>query len=1035
MKKKSDTDWNLEVLIKTKNFSLVIFFIFVILISIFLTLKIPIEVMPKENVEPFLFVKLGLSETNTPSLIESQYGIKLEGSLKTLPAITSYNTTISDGSLTAMVYFKPGTDMDLSVLNIEEAISELAATSGLRFSSKYISKFNPDTVSIVKLSFNSKNPKKFRNWLIETLRPNLENISGIAKIDIIGSGASRFEYILPRESLEKYKINPFELASKLAVKNQRDSIGIIDNPSSGRLSLNSKLVEKRLTIIEKLNLSKHGNVTLQQLGNKNKIDSSNEGFDHLNGRQAVFIEVFNKDGADLFKLKKDLNERIKKTSEEYSELQISYSTIHDQTTVLKDSMDNVFHELYGSIIITCLVVFYFLRKFKTTLVLAIGIPLTILISTAILFTMGKTLNILTLSGLILSIGLTVDHEILIAKLIEDLKTKGFSSIEAASRAAQEVVFPLLISTLTAIIIFLPALFVEAGDSFTDLLKIFQIPVFTSLVASFFVSVLFIPVFYILIYRNEDIKINLIKLNSNQNEEKVNKGLYNFFTTIKKNKSLTLFTFLFVVLGSIYFIKDIEETDLESPRDQFIAINFTASSDINDQVKRTAFDDYENFFLENKNKFKIKNITASFSKNSLRNEIILYPLSDNTTDSEWLTLESAIKEDLLLHQKYPGINVFVGNESFNFKYEQKHGVYLQGTRYSFLKDIMDSLIAKIYKIDGILKIKTFDEERSGNEFYFYINSELLTKYKLSLNDILGEFRSQNLQLDSDEVDYQNETYSMRVKIIPTKKISNIEDLNNIFIKTPNGEIVPINSLGSFKMLPAQGSIKRKYGVVDSGFNIYPTNPENLYAIKSKVNKILNEEKFPMGYGLKKDSSTKKFEEMKQKSQFIIGLSILLIYLILASLFESLFIPISILITTPIAIIFGILGLKLLGFNLDPMARLGLLILVGSAVSNAVILIDIILNLKERGYTHDDSIVVGCSLRTSAVLMSTLASILGILPVAIGSQKIMGIPYSTLGICTISGLLFSALLTLIIVPIFYDFSCKLEDWFKEILYSKN
>ena len=397
MKKKPEAGWNLEVLIKTKNFSLVIFFIFVTLISIFLTLKIPIEVMPKENIEPFLFIKLGLLETNSPSIIESQYGIKLEGALKTLPSITSYNTTISDASLTAMVYFKPGTDMDLSILNIEEAINELSSVSGLRFATKFISKFNPDTVSIIKLSFNSKSPKKFKTWLVDTLRPGLENINGIAKIEVIGSGSSRFEFVLPKESLEKYKINPFELASKLAVKNQRDSIGIMENPTSGRLSLNSKFIEKRLNIIEKLNLSRYGNVTLQQLGNKKKIESSTEGFDHLNGRQAVFIEVFNKDGADLFKLKKDLNERIQKISEESSELQISYSTIHDQTTVLKDSMDNVFHELYGSIIITCLVVFYFLRKLKTTLILAVGIPLTILISTAFLFTMGKTLNILTLS--------------------------------------------------------------------------------------------------------------------------------------------------------------------------------------------------------------------------------------------------------------------------------------------------------------------------------------------------------------------------------------------------------------------------------------------------------------------------------------------------------------------------------------------------------------------------------------------------------------------------------------------------------------
>lgn len=239
------------------------------------------------------------------------------------------------------------------------------------------------------------------------------------------------------------------------------------------------------------------------------------------------------------------------------------------------------------------------------------------------------------------------------------------------------------------------------------------------------------------------------------------------------------------------------------------------------------------------------------------------------------------------------------------------------------------------------------------------------------------------------------------------------------------------LGNFIMLPTIKNITRQDGTANNKLLLYfheSLNDSDLRMTKLAVKDTIQNFDFPSGYGPPKNESDIRIEEMQQKGDFIIYFSVLLIYLTLASIFESFLIPLAILFTIPLAILFGIAGLLVFGMDLDVMARLSLIILVGSAVNGSIILIDLIQELRRKGYRREEALIQSCVRRFGAVIMSAAIQVLGILPVAMGKAKLMGIPYASLGVSMISGITFSTIMTLILLPLIYELMDRVENRLK-------
>jgi HAE1 family hydrophobic/amphiphilic exporter-1 len=262
---------------------------------------------------------------------------------------------------------------------------------------------------------------------------------------------------------------------------------------------------------------------------------------------------------------------------------------------------------------------------------------------------------------------------------------------------------------------------------------------------------------------------------------------------------------------------------------------------------------------------------------------------------------------------------------------------------------------------------------------------------------------------------------------------LEGLKAMKILISQSHEINLMDLGRLVPTTFTRSVNRNEGVATGKLHVYysDTLDEGSYQnAQQMVYQNFRNLNLPMGYGPPHSDTDARIEEMAKKSQFVIILSGLLIYLLLGGMFESVLLPFAILFTVPLALLFGVAGLKLLGMDLDVMARLSLIILVGTSVNGAIILIDLINKLREQGLRRDDAIVIGCARRVKAVIMTMSIQIIGVLPVALGKAKIMGIPYSSLGISIISGTLMSTLVTLIVLPMIYEFLDESEKRIKAV-----
>ena len=343
---------------------------------------------------------------------------------------------------------------------------------------------------------------------------------------------------------------------------------------------------------------------------------------------------------------------------------------------------------------------------------------------------------------------------------------------------------------------------------------------------------------------------------------------------------------------------------------------------------------------------------------------------------------------------------------------------------------------ISKLDGVAKIAGLTEAKGKESFVIQPNKRLLHQYKLSTDKLASQVNAAFLNFSPGEL-IKNETwFETTVRVIPEfERLQwNMIDFLNLPMNLDAKNVVPLKNVGSIEKRKVENKLSRKDGLASMPLYIFfedDLKRKEIRKLKRSIKKMVKNFDFQEGYGIKTNDYQKKIEAAERRTNFVIILAIFFIYLVLASLFESVLIPFSIMLTVPVAILFGMMGLYLLDYLLDPMARMGLIVLVGIIVNNAIMLVDVIRRNREQGFKNFEAITLGCSSRLKAIAMTTCTTVFGLLPVALSNTKVLGIPFASLGVCIISGMTFSTIVTFGLVPISYTFFDSLEMKLKNII----
>ncbi len=1016
-------------LIRQKAFSLMLLLVVVLTISIISYSKIPVEVMPKESVSPFLYVKVNAPVTAEVSYIETNLTIPLEKTLRTVSNIKEIKTTTSMQDCSFFVSFKPGTEMDTAHFQVTEALQDFGATrEDIKTQDMSVYKFNPDAAPLMVFALTLP-PKSNANELSNQLKRVFLQLPGIAKIQIRGIQNSQIEMQLTKEMLDAHQVKSGELTDIFNATFDQSSLGSTNLRSAlYKTPVRTKITDNKWSSLLNKNIKKGSETRLRHISKHQLLKGEQLGILHKNGQPSIFLEVFKKDEANLFAVNEAVSKRISSLKKEPTLLsKVEFETILNRSKTLKKAMGGVFESLYLAIIITFMVVYIFLRKMTPTLIITLAIPVSLLVVISLLHITGKTLNMITLSGLILAIGLIVDNAIVVVERIYQRINQGDEKWLAASLGAKDVAMPLFMSTCTTIIIFLPAVFLEGADTFTMLLKSFQMPVVFSLIASYVVALLFVPIG------------STVNVKARKENEKSGQFFFPLFKWITRHKASTFLVTISLLFLLFTKVKDIEEVDIESPPEPFINVSLQFNSELNESEKSRSFKRMEKFWLTQRESLGINFIIAEYSKSQGNASFQIYPKYSpkESRNLQRQKAKEAIKEALFKASKSPGVGVEVDYESaggFSAKTPKKSYAFT-GPKVSHLETLLAQIGAEIEQVEGVLYVNSMAEERGRLTFQFVPDENALQTAGIKLDDLRKNLSGLTRKYGVPNLSHENKQIELNAQILPSFHSKGWESSRLAELKISIGnQFFPLNSLGELVPQKTINSINRENSLSEMRLFVYfdeSYSKQDLRYTRRDIKDLLADYPYPKGYGVKKSDILAKILAMKQRGQFVIILAVFFIYLILASLFESILLPFAILFTVPLAIIFGVTGLYAFDFDLDPMARLGLIILVGVVVNNAIILIDVIINLRSQGLKINDAIASGCSQRITAVFMTSCTTICGLLPVALGQSTIMGIPYATLGICIISGMLFSTIITLILVPIMFYLFDHLEVGSKKFL----
>ena len=1008
-------------------FSISIFTIIMLVASVVSSLHLPIKVMPAEATPSFFYLQVAPTETGDLLSIESTVTKPIEGLIQSLPSIKEFETTTSKSNINIAITYKPNTNLDYAEILLRESLQGLSNSHLIDPNSIVVTRFNPESSAIAQLALTLEKSVQIDKMAELKLKTLFEAIPEVSKIEISGLNTLTHEFNLDISTLNALGVDINSMSQLFSSKNEITPIGHLLFNDTKELPINLRYQLNDLSSLRSQKLKSGSVLSLQGLASETAIQSIEQNLNHKDGRSTIFIDLYIKDGSNLFTFDDHLSNTVEKLRHQnIFPGEIDIQTIFNKKDKLQLAINKVSMAILQSFLIILFTLIFFIRRLGPTLVIASSIPIALILTLAILYLNGSSLNLLTLSGLILAIGLIVDNAVVVVDHYDRLPekmTKQDRIVDTISAVAPA----LFMSTLTSIVIFLPAAFLEPGEPFTDLLKAFQKPIIFSLISAYIAALIVIPLVLIRLPKEN---INLSKKDSSGALINFIKKIFSFTYQHKNIAGLICLLFTVIAFNSA---RNIETVDLSPIDDPFIPIQLKFSSEMSVEMKKKEFLRLEMFLNKIKPAIGVTFVLGQFSTKSLSGVFQLFPKEEN---GEIEDIKSKIKKQISFHlQNYktlPGAHISDGSFSFDTSgYIKRSTFTFIGTNSSILLSELTELKKSLLEISGIKRVLLPQDIYGRPSIEIVPYPSLTNSLNLKPEKISRAISSNLSQISLSQLQNGASTVAAKINLNNQGKSLNQENLLNMPINFGNGKLFPLSQIAKFEEKLSLTSLKRSRGLWRSKIQIFSNNQlstKDTSELNSEIKDAIRSHDFPPGYGLEPKNSSDRLDEMNKNGNFVIILSGLLIYLILASLFESLLIPFSIMLTVPLTVIFGILGLYLCDMELDVMARLSLIILVGIGVNNAIILVDQMLRLKKQGLPNEISIPNACIGRFRAVIMSSATTILGILPVALGNSKLMGIPFSSLGVCIISGMLLSTIVTFLLLPISYEVLSNLEDQIK-------
>ncbi|MEE2839368.1 MAG: efflux RND transporter permease subunit [Acidobacteriota bacterium] len=907
------------------------------------------------------------------------------------------------------------TNMDFAGLDVREKLDQLQLP--LEADKPILLRYDPSSDPIMKVSVSGSSDLAAIRYLCEEfIRSDLESIDGVAAVRVSGGFEEEIQVELDEQRLASLGISIQEVTSRLAQENINLTGGTLQEGESNYLvrtlnefqgvdEINEIIVAQRNTIP----------IRLDDIGRVFSGYKERKVITRINGKESVEIAIFKAAAANTVTAATLVRSRLDQLEEEYAGKKdpLDFEVVFDQSQFIENSINEVRSTAVMGGILAIVVLFLFLRSVRSTLIIALSIPISIVATFFLMYGADISLNIMSLSGLALGIGMLVDSSIVVLEAIYRYQVKGHPPKEAANLGASEVGQAVVASTLTTVCVFAPIVFVEgiAGQLFADQ----ALTVTFALAASLVVAIMLIPMLASLSRPSGE----ELSGTAPTREYKVFflvRPYSWFLRLVLRQRWVSLAVALALFVGALGMLAGLgaELIPEISQGEFFVDLQFSPGTPVEQTAQQ--MESVEGF-IEGQEEVRMYYTIAGAGNQTGVSAVeerehigrVLVALGpDMLREKETEVLEG-------LRGKFQGLLAvdYTFSRPALFSFKTPIEVIIQGYNLTALKTYADQIRERLARIPGLRDLKASTD--GGNpEVQIHFDRQKLANYGLTISQAAGLLRTKVQGDIATELNELDRKIDIRVRVLEEDRRS-LFDLKNLAIDVPNRTPVQLATVADVILEEGPAEIRRigpqRVALITA--NIVGRDLESLV---SEIDMILQEFEFPpdiLAYvGGQSEERVVAFESM----QFAIALAIFLVYLVMASQFESLVQPFIIMFAIPFALIGVAAALYLTQLVLSVVVLIGVVILAGIVVNNSIVLIDFTNQLRKQGKDKFEAIQQACAIRLRPILMTTSTTVLGLIPMAVslGEGSELRVP---LAITVIGGLISSTLLTLGLVPVLY------------------
>ncbi|PHI17668.1 efflux RND transporter permease subunit [Fusobacterium polymorphum] len=952
--------------------------------------------------------------------VETQVTKKIKDSLSNVEAIDKIQTVSAYGVSTVVVNFDYGVDTDEKVTQIQREVSKITNNLPSDANTPLVRKFEAAGGNMTAIiAFNADSKTALTTFIKEQLKPRLESLPGIGQVDIFGNPDKQLQIQVDSDKLASYNLSPMELYNIV-----RTSVATYP---IGKLSTGNK--DMIIRFMGDLDyIDQYKNILISSNGNTLRLkdvadvvltteDADNVGY--LNGKESVVVLLQKSSDGDTI----TLNNAAFKVIEEmrpYMPAGTEYSIEMDSSENINNSISNVSSSAVQGLVLATIILFVFLKSFRTTVLISLALPVAIVFTFAFLAMRGATLNLISLMGLSIGVGMLTDNSVVVVDNIYRHITELNSPVrEAAENATEEVTFSVIASALTTIVVFLPILFIPglAREFFRDM----SYAIIFSNLAAIIVAITLIPML-----ASRFLNRKSMKSEDGKFFKKVKAFYLKVINSAVSHKGLTvlimvgLFFFSILVGPKLLKFEFMPKQDegkysmtAELQKGTDLAKAERIAKELEEIVKN---DPHTESYLMLVSTSSIS-INANVGKKNTRKDSVFTIMDDIRK-----------KASNVLDARVSMTNQFSGRQT-----SKDIEFLLQGSNQDEIKKFGKQLLEKLQSYDGMVDISsTLDP--GIIELRLNIDRDKIASYGISPTVIaqtisyymLGgdKANTATLKTDTEEIDV--------LVRLPKEKRNDINTLSSLNIKVGDNKFVKLSDVATLQYAEGTSEVRKKngiYTVTISGND----GGVGLGKIQSKIIEEFNNLEPPSTISYSWGGQSENMQKTMSQLSFALSISIFLIYVLLASQFESFILPFIIIGSIPLALIGVIWGLVVLRQPIDIMVMIGVILLAGVVVNNAIVLIDFIKTMRTRGYDKEYAIIYSCETRLRPILMTTMTTVFGMIPMALGLGEGSEF-YRGMAITVIFGLAFSTILTLVLIPILYSvvdsFTTKMVAKLKEV-----